>query len=51
MKAHLHTEEDARTELARAAVVEQKREKSPILTPDLHAKLSITDANHTKKGL
>ena len=48
-KAQRHTEEDARKESARAAVVEQKREKSPILTPDLHAILSIADADRTKR--
>jgi hypothetical protein len=38
-------------ETARAAVVEQKRERSPILTPDLHALFSTVDADRIKRGL
>ena len=50
-KAKRLEDEDAMRETTRAAAVEQKREKPPILTPDLHAILSIADADFTKRGL
>ncbi len=45
------TEENARGESAWAAAVEQKREKSPILTLDHHAILGIADAERPKRGI
>ena len=50
-KAKRLEDEDARRETARATVVEQKRERPPILTPDLQAILSIADAHRTMRGL
>jgi hypothetical protein len=44
-------EEEARRETARAAAVEQKREQSPILTPDLQGILHVADADRTPRGL
>jgi hypothetical protein len=51
MKSKRLEDEDARRESSRAAAVEQKREQSPILTPDLHAILNVADADRTTKGL
>ena len=50
-KAKRLEDEDAMRETTRAAVVEQKREKSSIFNPDMHAILSIADASRTKRGL
>jgi hypothetical protein len=50
-KAKRLEDEDARRETALAAEVEQKRERSHILTPDMQAILSIADADRTKRGL
>ena len=50
-KAKRLEDEDARRETARAAAVEQRREQSPNLTPDLHAILNIADVDRTTRGL
>ena len=44
-------DEEARRETARAAAVEQRREQSPILTPDLHAILNVADEDRKTRGL
>jgi hypothetical protein len=50
-KTHRIPEEEARREAARASAVEQKREKSPILTPDLYAIFSLADDDRIKRNL
>ena len=51
MKAKRLEDEGARRETARAAAVEQKRERSPIFTPDMQAIFSIADVDRTMRGL
>jgi len=50
-KTHRITDEEARKEAGRAAPVEQTKEKSPILTPDLHAILSLAEEDRIKRDL